>query len=224
MEEVKTSELQELRAKAEAYHNDKERAEQKNVKKGYFESLFGSPIEKAKFRAIYQEMYPEDTETIEGLDASLENDAKKKENYKGFPLAIIIQDLGELYKRAFKLFLENLKPKEKKDELKNKPKVKDENKSTGTKMASYTNIDYDQSWKPGKEKKSKRKTARFGRKNKETLKDIQEQSNKQSKQTAEQKAREDARLARYNEDVKQRGLESERSQSWQMSNDRVMGK
>ncbi|MBE5755160.1 MAG: hypothetical protein E7341_00560 [Clostridiales bacterium] len=74
----KVFDVEEYVKKATSFHEDKDRAEKLSTKVGYLNSLCESLEEKVFFRAVYEELFPEDKITIDLLDRLI-NGAFKEE-------------------------------------------------------------------------------------------------------------------------------------------------
>ena len=68
MGEERKFDIEEYVMKATAFHEDKERAEKLSKKKGYLNSLCQKLEEKVFFKAVYEELFPKDKNTIELLE------------------------------------------------------------------------------------------------------------------------------------------------------------
>ena len=122
MEKVEAQELQELYAKSYAYKQSLGQLKDEQTKQGYLKFLAGTPEGLVKLKVAHDQMYPDDKEGAEILQSEIDKALNFDPALIGVYIQNIVKDLAELYKKAFALFLENLKPKEKEQEQVEKPR------------------------------------------------------------------------------------------------------
>lgn len=222
--QVTSKELLDFRARVESYHNSKDVLLPDEVRKSYLESLCKTHEEKAKFKAIYKELFPEDAETLAEIEKMMKKEQEKYPKDIAEAMVITANDLSVLFARAFKVMLELAKAeKEKKSSL--------SVSQTPERQVAVSEIDYDGLTQvPEKSKKKQKRPSFFARRRerkqnkKKQIETVSMDQIKKEKVSPEQKQLEDKRLELYNENVKQRGLANQRSFAMQKSNDRVMSK
>lgn len=222
-QQVTNQELLDFRARVESYHNSKDVLLPDEVRKSYLESLCKTHQDKAKFKALYGELFPDDAETLAELDKMMKKEQEQYPKDIAEAMVITANDLSVLFARAFKNMLELSKgQKEKQSSL---------SVDVPERRVAVSEIDYDGLVQtPQKKTKKQKKPSFFSRRRErkqnkmKQIETVSPEQIKKEKISAEQKQLEDKRLEMYNANVKQRGLANQRNFGMQKSNDRVMSK
>lgn len=121
MEEVKKQELQELYSKAFAYNEAGRVSNDPKVMQGYVSYLCSDLGDLVKLKVAFDQMYPENAEQSAYLQNQIDKTMQFDPAKLGLYLKTIIADIAELYKKAFALFLENMKASQKETQQKEPP-------------------------------------------------------------------------------------------------------
>lgn len=209
VKDVKTQELQELYAKAYAYKKSQSQIKDEQTRKGYLRYLGGSAEGLVKLKTAYDQMYPDESEGSEAIQNEINDALKFDPAMVAVYIKNIVQDLAELYAKAFKLFLENMKPKQKADEQESVKFSEPEEKPK--RFEAQTPISYDQ---PKKKQSIWSKLFARNGKSVEKVSEVEILAEKAKENRASQKQLEDERLARYNASVKARAMANEMQASF----------
>lgn len=218
MEEVKKQELQELYSKAYAYHEASKVDTDPKTKQGYVSYLCGDMGDMVKLKVAYDQMYPDNPEASEYLQKQIDKAMQFDPARLGLYLKTIIADLAELYKKAFALFLENLKFSQREQEQKSQTNYVQKEVQPETEVVKTYQGSTAKQTKP---KKQSIWSKLFGQKRTVEKVSIVELATERREMNHQentlQKQLEQARLDRYNERVKQRANQNAMQNQMQAS-------
>ncbi len=202
---VRVEEMYEIYRKASAYAQAFGRLKDPAIRSGYISHLASTPDELVKLKAVYATMNPKDKAGLNALEDELNKKLKK------YPELLpektnILEDLDQLYSKAFNLFIENLKRSAKTTEQRHE--VKREPAPVVEPVQSWVQVE------PATEKSKKQRFGWFSRRNKNktapkieqvfTFEDMAKR--KAAEQAKQQQLDADRKLAEYNRSVQQRGM------------------
>ena len=196
-------ELQEINIKVNAFHKDKDRTKTELIKRGYFNALCPSVVEKLKFYDIYKEKYPEDLETLKMIEAELQRARERYPKDVAEMAGTIAEDLTKLAEKATKQMIENIHTTQ---------------KQTNTRhVAMSDNVYFNDKQKVDKLTKAEKETTarkgfgwfgKNGRKCGLKVEKLDAKTIAETRQSMQTNVGVDARLAKYNASVAQRAAQS----------------
>ena len=98
----KIFDVEEYIRRATSFHEDKDRAEKLSTKMGYLNSLCSTLEEKVFFRAVYQELFPDDKVTIDLLDRLINGAFKEEKDEWMFQEIDTVEELDTFSKNLRK--------------------------------------------------------------------------------------------------------------------------
>ena len=200
-------ELQEINIKVNAFHKDKDRTKTELIKRGYFNALCPSVVEKLKFYDIYKEKYPEDLETLKMIEAELQRARERYPKDVAEMAGTIAEDLTKLAEKATKQMIENIHTTQKQINTRH--------------VAMSDNVYFNDKQKVDKLTKAEKETTarkgfgwlfgwfgKNGRKCGLKVEKLDAKTIAETRQSMQTNVGVDARLAKYNASVAQRAAQS----------------